>query len=82
MSRSLIEKLERCTGPDNELDIAIEIALFEPDEEFGGVRANAAGTKVVYMRHDDSCQSHWAFDWTLNEENRKAAIAELERLYP
>ena len=66
---------------DNELDIAIEIALFEPDEDWGGVRANAAGTKVIFSRHNGTSRTCWARDFTLSASSRAAAIALLHAAY-
>lgn len=60
----------------NELDIAVEIALFNPDV---AIRANAAGTKVIYTKRDGSEVTHWADDWTM-ERNRPRAIALLRAL--
>lgn len=39
----------------NELDVLIEVALFEPD-----AAPNSAGTKVVYPNPDGSFSTHWA----------------------
>lgn len=60
----------------NELDIAIEIALFNPDV---AVRANSAGTKVIYTKRDGSEVTHWAEDWSM-DRNRARAIAILTAL--
>lgn len=70
---SMIEKCarlaERCDKPggaDNALDVEIEIALFQPDELYLAVRANAAGTKVIYTDHGGNEATHWARDWTMD----------------
>lgn len=63
----------------NELDIAVEIALFEPDDIYLSVRPNAAGTKVIYTKRDSSEVTHWANDWTM-ERNRPRTIALLRAL--
>ena len=73
--REIKDRLEACTGPENALDIAIDIALFEPDRKHVSVRANAAGTKLVYARHDGKTDTYWAQDHTLNEVRRSAARA-------
>lgn len=74
---TLIERIEAATGPDNKLDIAIDIHLFEPDDEFHGIRANAAGTKLIYGRTDGTSLTCWARDWTLTPESRAKAIQAL-----
>lgn len=64
MIEELIARLERgeCS---NELDVAIEIALFDPDVS---IRANAAGTKVIYTRRSGKETTHYAADWSMDEE--------------
>jgi hypothetical protein len=74
----LIEALERADGPDNRLDIAVEIALFDPDVS---VKPNAAGTKVVYTTRSGKKSTHWARDHTLSPETRASAIAALRALH-
>ena len=76
----LVGRVEAATGCDNALDIEIEIALFRPDALHKSVRANAAGTKLVFTRHDGSTNTHWAFDHTLSPTTRKAAIQALRSL--
>jgi hypothetical protein len=71
--KSLLERVEKAEGPDNALDIAIDIALFAPDERHVSARANAAGTKVVYERHDGGSDTYWAADHTLNAGSRNEA---------
>lgn len=66
----LIKRLD-AGETSNELDIAIEIALFNPDI---AIRANAAGTKVIYTKRDGKETTHWAGDWTM-ECNRQHTIA-------
>jgi hypothetical protein len=61
---SLIEKLE-AGKRSNEIDIAVELAIFVPDHECKSVRANHAGTKVIYTFLDGSEQTCWARDWSL-----------------
>ena len=61
---SLIEKLE-AGERSNAIDIAIELAAFVPDQECKSVRANHAGTKVIYTFHDGSEQTCWARGWSL-----------------
>ena len=40
----LTQRLSDATEGTRELDVLIEVALFEPDEEFVSCRANNAGT--------------------------------------
>lgn len=70
----LIDRLRGCKEADNALDIAVEIALFTPDAQCASVRANNAGTKLVYTMHSGDTVTHWAWDWTLTPENREEAI--------
>lgn len=63
----LIERLERLRKTkrrSNELDVLVEVAIFKPDAIYASARANAAGTKVIYVRHDDVQETHWAPEHT------------------
>ncbi len=71
---SLIERLEMGKGYDNSLDVLVEIALFKPGKIYASIRANAAGTKVIYTQHTGQEVTCWAEDWTAN---RPATIAAL-----
>lgn len=73
---ALIERVEALTGQSNDLDVEIEIALFNPDVS---VRANAAGTKVIYTKRDGSEATHLAWDWTMTR-NRHRTLAALRAL--
>lgn len=77
---SLLERVEKATGPDNALDIAIEIALFKPNSTFTSVRPNAAGTKLIYTRPDGYEQTFWAYDYTLNAKSKAVALKRLRSL--
>ncbi len=48
----LLAKLDAAKTGSNELDVLIEVALFEPDDDYVACRANNAGTKVIYTRRD------------------------------
>lgn len=61
---------------DNSLDVQVEIALFEPEHDYTAVRANAAGSKVIYTRADGSESTFWAHDWTARW-NRESTVAAL-----
>lgn len=71
---TLIEKLQAATGPDNALDVAVEVALFQPDETCRSCHTNSAGTKVVYRRHNNSELVCWAWDWTSDRAGTVAAL--------
>ena len=59
----LIERLEGGeTG--NALDVLIEVALFKPGRAYRAIRANAAGTKVIYTDKAGNDVTCWAEDWT------------------
>ena len=75
----LLRELETGTGTDNALDVRIEIALFEPDETWGAVRSNSAGTKVIYTRHDGTEKTFWAAEWTLDRKNTAAIMKAKEQ---
>jgi len=70
----LIERL-RAGERGNDLDILIEIALFDPGDGYLSVRPNDAGTKVIYSLDDGSQETCWAYDWTMYPER---SIARLE----
>ena len=76
----LMEAVRNCDEADNALDVEIEIASFQPDRMYKSVRANAAGTKLIYTTQTGEKETCWAWDWTLNAENREAAIASLSAL--
>lgn len=76
----LVERVKRCRRADNALDVAVEVALFTPDQRHVSARANAAGTKVIYARPDGRTDTHWAFDHTLDAGSRAAAIEALTAL--
>jgi hypothetical protein len=60
----LAERVEAAGHNDNALDVLVEIALFRPDKRFIAIRANAAGTKVIYTDHSGRESTHLAWDWT------------------
>lgn len=78
--QDLLDRVKAATGYDNALDIAIDVALFEPDVEFSAARANAAGTKLVLTDCNGQQRSFLATDWTLNPAMRARAIASLTAL--
>ena len=65
MTQTIIDKLERADGPDNALDVLVEVALFQPSEIWPKCRANAAGTKVIYTNNWGADFTNWPRDWTM-----------------
>lgn len=74
MLADLIERLEKATGSDNALDVEIEVALFEPDAESIGARANSAGSKVIYTLADGTEVTYRAADWSI-DRNKQRTLA-------
>lgn len=76
----LEELLDRVKAGEsgNALDMAIEIALFQPDNNYASVKPNAAGTKLVYTTHSGDLDTCLAWDWTLTAARRTKAIAALQ----
>lgn len=58
MKRVLSEK------SSNELDVLIEVALFEPDETYQHCRPNNARTKVIYTKAESGEITCWARTWS------------------
>lgn len=74
----LIARVEAATGPDNELDVAVELAV---ERALGAtVRANAAGTKLIYTNPDGTEQTCMAWDWTQDKSARIATAAKLRAI--
>lgn len=71
--RELIERVE-AGERSNELDVRIEVALFRPDSFHRSVRANAAGTKVIYTSIAGHDSTHWADDWTQRPARTLASL--------
>ena len=61
--RGLIERIE-AGERSNALDVLIEVALFEPSENWKAARPNAAKTKVIYTDRNGVDATHWAPDWS------------------
>ncbi|MEQ9634638.1 MAG: hypothetical protein RLW68_00990 [Devosia marina] len=77
----LIRRVKSARSANNALDMAVEMAAFRPDEKYASVRANHAGTKLIYTTLEGKEETCWAFDWTLNDKNRRAAVAMLEETH-
>ncbi len=75
MTSDLITRLSKLDAPDNRIDVLVEVATFEPDENFVSARPNAAGTKVVFKTKDGRSETYWAHDYTGSPESRAACIA-------
>lgn len=76
----LIERVKAATGPDNGLDIEIDIALFVPDARYLSVKPNSANTKLVFTLSDGRTETYWARDHTLNETAKAEAVWALTSL--
>jgi len=72
---ALAESVASGKSLDNALDVLIEVALFEPSKGWAGVRANDAGTKVIYSDMNGAQRTYWAEEWTAD----RAGAAELLR---
>lgn len=73
----LAARIESETGFNNELDVLAEIALFEPDDIWRAIRANAAGTKIICT---DDCGGEKTFiarDFTISAAARQRTVAAL-----
>lgn len=73
MSGGLIDRLT-AGERSNALDVLIEIAVFRPDASWSAIRANCAGTKVIYTDADGYDATFWARDWSLNPTTAVAAL--------
>lgn len=69
MLEELLAHVEDGDGPDNALDVRIEIALFQPCSRYMSARANNAGTKAIYTDRGGKKSTHWAEDWTMTRED-------------
>jgi len=64
-NQKLSARVEALEGrPDNMLDVAIEVALFEPRCHWIGAHPNNAFTKVIYTNTDGDEDVCWADAWT------------------
>ena len=64
----------------NEVDVLAEIALHQPQAPWDTIRANAAGTKVIYGQQDGTEKTYWARDWTLSPKARSVTAASLRAM--
>jgi hypothetical protein len=75
---SLIKRIEALGKyGSNELDVEIDIALFKPSRNWRSVRANAAGTKLIYTDCEGDEYTFRAEDRTM-KVNRAKTIASLK----
>ncbi len=72
---TLIDRISKLDGPDNWVDVLVELALFKPDRTYKSARANQAGKKVVFTTTGGKRETCWAYDYTLTPERRAKAIA-------
>lgn len=62
--------VEALRQTSNATDVLVEIALFEPCDAFKAIRANDAGTKVIYTLANGKEATAWAYDWTFDAPAR------------
>jgi len=72
---ALADRVEQATAADNGLDVEIEIALFRPGSVYTDVRANAAGSKVIYTDRAGNDVTCWSEDWTMEPRRSSTAAA-------
>ncbi|QZP07809.1 hypothetical protein [Caenibius sp. WL] len=77
---ALAERCEALRGYSNEIDVLAELALFKPDDDYVSVRANHAGTKVVYTTASGHDQTYWAPDHTISNAARQKTSASLRAI--
>lgn len=65
---ALAERVEK-GKLSNSIDVEVEIALFDPCQEWASVRPNFSRSKVIYTNHDGLETTHWALEWTMNRKN-------------
>lgn len=69
---ALAERVEAMKGfGNNSIDVLIECALYQPGTVYTAIRANNAGTKVIYTDAAGNDVTCWAEGWTT--ANRRAA---------
>lgn len=59
----------------NALDVLVEIAMFEPCEEYSAVVSNNAGTKVIYSKAGGGFETCLAREWVREPLKSKALAA-------
>jgi len=77
VTQKLSERVEALDKSDNEIDVLVEIVLFEPDDIDAAIRANNAGTKVIYTQHDGKERTYLSGDWTFSAHSREQIAAAL-----
>lgn len=75
----LIARVEAAPREDNSLDVLCEVALFKPDSVFTAIRANAAGTKVIYTDRVGNQVTCWAEPWSTRKETPALLAARLKQ---
>jgi hypothetical protein len=80
----LIAELEALSGTgfgENRLDVLCEVALFKPGSAYKAIRANDAGSKVIYTDAAGNNVTCWAEDWSA-APRRAGTIAALRAKVP
>ena len=75
----LIARVESAPREDNSLDVLCEVALFKPSSVFTAIRANAAGTKVIYTDRAGNQVTCWAEPWSVRKETPALLAARLKQ---
>lgn len=76
----LVKRLEALDDRgDNDLDVLCEVAFFKPGTRFTSIRANNAGTKVIYTNKAGNDVTCWAESWS-ELPSRASTIAALRAL--
>lgn len=61
--KKLIKRQDGDRSNDLDLDVLVELALFSPDDKHVSIRANDAGTKVIYTDKSGDDETFWPQDW-------------------
>lgn len=61
---ALADRVDASHGSSNEIDVLVEVALFKPNSVYTSIRANTAGTKVIYTDRAGNQVTCWAEEWS------------------
>lgn len=71
------DEIENLKCAENYLDVHAEVLLFKPGTCYSKIRANVAGTKVIYTDRAGNEVTCWAEDLTITPEVRASTAARL-----
>ncbi len=74
---ALADEVLAALSADNAVDVRVELALFKPGSAYTAIRANDAGTKIIYTDRAGNEVTCWAQDWTLDRGRRDATAKAL-----